>query len=580
MKTRRAGSKRSRVARRRRHPKNLKVRVPDSLTPIAVCPLPNRKRRKIRSGKIQTAGCIFSPSTPASVAGTGNAVVCKYNVAGDALSTDSVTFKGKTKITSIDFVPIFFGSPWLTAAPSITEVMDAVKTVLTSPYLSQLGQYGFSSLTLHQPVLSVVPNPPASHDSGDAGVVVWSLIDNHVFPEPDEEGGRNLYMVFYPPGTAVSDISACGWHSSYWGYQFLFDLDWAWVGAVDFPSGATKKIVLDNIVRVFSHELVEMITDPDADAGWTMNRSINGGTEIGDACNNTDDFVDGFLVNAYWSEAHQACVIPKSRGFVTVEVENDTLSRRSVSNGTAHISLLECLEERDYRWDVFFNEKQIVLQARAHGFQTPSFAWTLSQGQSGATSLVDGFSGAVFLTADTVFEDVNGVAYVAKTFPVEAEVNEGKLTIKSNNVSNLFNFILSVSVTASEGAFAAVGQAHVRVDCESFEFEAAYRRDMSACYDKFHRVLTALYPKIPPGDPEGRHWAWEERLSDWISGERLQMVVETMSLVSAFQESDPGLAHRLKDEVSRLVRVPPQLLEPVRLERGAPVRARASTIRT
>jgi hypothetical protein len=116
---------------------------------------------------------------------------------------------------NISLVPIFYGSTWLTSTPSNNDVMSAIQNALSSPYLSQLDQYGFSSLTVKQPVLKMDPNPPAQHSNDNPGDIVWSLINNHVFPEPDETGGYNIYMVFYPQGTAVSDLRACGWHARY-----------------------------------------------------------------------------------------------------------------------------------------------------------------------------------------------------------------------------------------------------------------------------------------------------------------------------------------------------------------------------
>ena len=48
-----------------------------------------------------------------------------------------------------------------------------------------------------------------------------------------------------------------------------------------------------------------------------MDRTLNGGNEIGDACNNTSDYVNSssafisrVLVQAYWSQSLRACVIP------------------------------------------------------------------------------------------------------------------------------------------------------------------------------------------------------------------------------------------------------------------------------
>jgi hypothetical protein len=67
-------------------------------------------------------------------------------------------------------------------------------------------------------------------------------------------------------------------------------VDHAWVGWIGNGS-------LDFVTDVFSHELVEAISDPEPDSpAWVMDRSVNGGNEIGDACNNTVDRVNGQLL--------------------------------------------------------------------------------------------------------------------------------------------------------------------------------------------------------------------------------------------------------------------------------------------
>jgi len=352
--------------------RRVQVSFPQSFHPIVVLSPPRARRRKRKPrdrhvARPQPAGCIFATVNPTSVVTVpGGRTICEYSVPGDANPADSVTFNGGPKITSISLVPIFYGSAWLTSAPSNLDVMAAMQRVLQGPYLSELGQYGFVSLDVKPPVLKADPSPPAGHSADSVGDIVWDLIDNDVFPEPDDPGGYNIYMVFYPPGTAISDLNACGWHSRYWDYDFPFDLDWAWVGAVDFPTGgANTTVTLNNIIRVFSHELVEMITDPEASGGWAMDRSINGGDEIGDACNNTVDFVNGTLVNAYWSERHKACIIPKPTGFIVIDLKESTLASQSVASGVAQINLLFCLRNQSYHWDILFQDEQVVFSANA-----------------------------------------------------------------------------------------------------------------------------------------------------------------------------------------------------------------------
>jgi hypothetical protein len=138
-----------------------------------------------------------------------------------------------------------------------------------------------------------------------------------MFPEPDEAGGRILYMFIMPPGTNPP-AGLDGAHGDDWDYDFPADTDWMWFGWVRYGP-------LDLITKTFGHELVESISNPEPDgAAWTMNRSLNGGNEIGDACNNTVDVLDGMDMQAYWSQAFRACALPLGSGRPEVQSLSQT----------------------------------------------------------------------------------------------------------------------------------------------------------------------------------------------------------------------------------------------------------------
>ena len=91
---------------------------------------------------------------------------------------------------------------------------------------------------------------------------------------------------------------------------------------------------LNVITKVFSHELVESISDPEPDTpAWTLQRSLNGGVEIGDACNNTGDFWNGLLLQAYWSQQYRACALPIGSG--RPEIKSLSANSGPVTGGTA-----------------------------------------------------------------------------------------------------------------------------------------------------------------------------------------------------------------------------------------------------
>jgi hypothetical protein len=242
------------------------------------------------------------PATPVQFVLSDGQIVGLYAVPGDAGPTDSITDKGGARIVHCDLELIFWGSQWQTATnPSAGNILAAVQTLLAGPYLAEMRQYGFQGITLRGATNFTTPNPPVNFKTSDVGDIVWSAIDQGIFPEPDDDGGRILYMVFMPTGTN-GPASARGAHSDPSDYDFPFDIDYAWVGWIG-PG------TLDYTMDVFSHELVEALSDPESDA-WRMTRNINGGGEIGDACNNTVDRVDNLLLQAYWSQKFRACALP------------------------------------------------------------------------------------------------------------------------------------------------------------------------------------------------------------------------------------------------------------------------------
>ncbi len=273
---------------------------------------PDSKRPGRKARAIDREGVVSQPdidhgnkpaqATPVDFVLDGSQVVARYGVNGDANNGDSVSSHGGPIVVSNDVQLIFWGNWWKSASnPGTGDVIGMVQDVLGGPYLSELTQYGFLNLSVRKPIL-VASDPPSSFNSGDVDNLVWDLIDQGTFSEPDD-GSRFVYIVFMPT-MATSDSSARGAHGDATDYDFPFDVDHAWVGWV---SGGDLAYITD----VFTHELVESITDPEPDnAAWQMNRTINGGNEIGDACNNTADFLNGLFVQAYWSQKQRACAIP------------------------------------------------------------------------------------------------------------------------------------------------------------------------------------------------------------------------------------------------------------------------------
>lgn len=563
------------------------IRPPKSTSPICVVLPPPTEEQAHRKPKVlkgnPAPGCNWAPAKPASVVNNGNISICRYFVSGDATATDSVSDNGGPRVVDTALVPIFFGLAWSAAVPTIANVMDAIGRILASPYLSQMDQYGFNSLTLSQPVQAVRNPSMPTYKDGDAGDLVWRLIDSNVFPEPDD-GGRNVYMVFYPPGTTIDSADRCGAHSVYSDYDFPFDIDYAWVGYAEFNQSNGKP--LDNMTKTFSHELIEIISDPepdsDNDEGWQMDRTINLGTEIGDACNNTADRVNGILVNAYWSERHKACIIPKPHRWLSLTSDVTTLSEQDGPTGTVELNSL-CHKGR-YTWRTKYSSQQMTFAATAHGFTSPVFSWVLVDGPSGPIQIGDGFNASVWLNVSVWYVDVAGSYSNTQFVQVSVQAAGGTLTI-DNLDPTVGNFSVEVQAIATEASSVTDAPESSSNDVSdtfwgrAFAYDEPYESELVACRLRFERQWMSDLPQLVPPHvgPDDRRWGWVDRLPDHVTGERRQFVVTAASLAAALQEAAPERAAELRRAGADLGQVPAAMLSPQRLRMGRVVKPRRQT---
>jgi hypothetical protein len=203
--------------------------------------------------------------------------------------------------TGIPVQVIFWGSGWNlpSTSPSSAAILSAVQSVVSGPWFAGLRQYGIRRCNFGGSMVVTNPGPPATYNDDDVRSLIWNLIDANTFPEPDEPGGRNIYMVFMPPGTTYGPGGIRGKHLVASDLDLPADIDHAWVGFV------VASASLPVITSAFSHELAEMCTDPESDA-WV----VSGNQEIGDVCNIVDGPLNGVNVESYWSAADNACLIP------------------------------------------------------------------------------------------------------------------------------------------------------------------------------------------------------------------------------------------------------------------------------
>jgi hypothetical protein len=267
-----------------------------------------RKLRKKRAKRKPLVGIV--PKRTTAIANRGLDLVFP----SDGRDTNIVNHGGQLASgIAVEF--LFWGSFWQQPANAalVNGVMAKCATLFKGPYFSALRQYGVTDRpTIREGLIVLNPGPPGSFDDDDVGDMVWTLIDDNHFPEPEDAGGRIFYVVIMPPGQSYTGPSARGAHSHQEDDDILeFDNHDAWVAWIGFNEGT-----VDGITLTLSHELVETMTDPNGDA-WYVDSIGSETGEIGDFCTSPSKwgFVQGIFVDSYWSKGANACVIRQTYGF-------------------------------------------------------------------------------------------------------------------------------------------------------------------------------------------------------------------------------------------------------------------------
>lgn len=287
-------------------------RIVERPSPLRVDTRPQHASREFRVVGITRPWTVDAPQIKNSAGvNTGSPLPSDTvtNSTGDAPPGTTVNYNGGELIRKAPTQLVFWGKGWTlpTSSPSASKVIQAVQDILSGPYMTALKQYGIGRAYFRD-ALIVNDDPPNPFSTIDVMNLIWDLIDNGSFPEPDDGGGQNLYVVITDSSANYANINvAVGFHGVATDYDFPLDNDKAWVAWVgskgSFPNA------LDNITKTFSHELVEAVTDPEKD-GYQTNGTFNGGNEIGDACNNGSGRLNGIAVQTYWSVQNNACLFP------------------------------------------------------------------------------------------------------------------------------------------------------------------------------------------------------------------------------------------------------------------------------
>lgn len=216
-------------------------------------------------------------------------------------------------LTRVRVKPIFWGQKWLTLGhPPVPpgEVIWAIRTILFSPYMSKLAQYGGIGDGSIEPLALATfdAGPPQAFTRSAIEGMLTGLLNDRIVPNPGTND-QLLACVFTPPGIESADPGTSGYHTSmvYQGAR----LPYAWIG---------NDGTVEFISSVFSHELAEACTDPTG-AGFIDDTGACGQTgacEIGDYCygpgpGGATEQHGGVWVQAYWSVSDARCIVPQER---------------------------------------------------------------------------------------------------------------------------------------------------------------------------------------------------------------------------------------------------------------------------
>lgn len=209
-------------------------------------------------------------------------------------------------ITNVHVIPMFWGTWWDNSTnPSVIQVYAALASIVGGTYMSGLAQYkgiGNGQVLLEWGTRSNGSNPPNNFTDSNVQSLIAAAIDAGTVPAPNDlPGNPYLYTVFMPPG--ISPKNGAGGEHTYFNHNGV-NVHYAWV---TFGGG------LDSITSIFSHELAEAVTDPEGNAYTFTSEGdpgYSGWIEVGDVCQAYGGRLNGVAVQAYWSQAAQACVIP------------------------------------------------------------------------------------------------------------------------------------------------------------------------------------------------------------------------------------------------------------------------------
>lgn len=305
---------------------------------------------------------------------SGNLIVPQFSAAG-------------SKIEHPDLLPIFWGKSWPDLGNGITlpAVMNAVRSIITGPYLEGLKQYGYAGPVNLRYEMMVQDPPNINEPALGPGVsqskavndavrgFISTLVENERIDHADDN--HDLLVAVFLDSSVPAPRDVNGANSTLEIKEFLDDnirFQYLWVITADRS--------LDDVTATLSHELAEAISDPFG-TGWTQTfpHPSPHSDQISDPCGQRGK-LDGVTVESYWSNEDQACIIPTS-GTRRISLFQSTLRHDPVSGppqrGFVDLGKPLCAAGIfDYVETTYFNA--LTIHAEIQGYESPQALFSIN----------------------------------------------------------------------------------------------------------------------------------------------------------------------------------------------------------
>jgi hypothetical protein len=470
-----------------------------------------------------------------------------------------LTFHGGAIAPALPIQLLFWGEFWRSlGAQQRSDIEARAQELLAGPYTSALDQYGITRPFYRGSLIVLSPAPPTDpFDGGDINSMIWDLINTGVFPEPDEPGGRNGYFVMMPPATSMKNPGG-GAHTSRFHYEFPADVDWVWAGWSNYNQS------VDTMTATFSHELVELLTDPEMD-GWYNDTLDHNEGEIADLCqpggNWETAFVGDVNVMAYWSARDQACVIPTHTLRVRVDGLISVDDTRPDGEGDQEYPfgqnrplcalLPACCFKGPYHWRRTQVLETATLEATTSGYHAPTLVWAVNdQNVSG--------QGKISVSVDVTRDTPTGPVTANETFDLSYAVADKYVQLGNDSVVGNFDIVVSATSdepTSPAGATGGSRTAAVVVPFRGSEFtwDDGFQRDQEACRKESDALWVATHKAteehpgpIDPGPLRQEDRAIMASLGAWVSEDAWRAARMTLAHAASIEAKEPEAAAGLR----------------------------------